>query len=59
MLNGLLSGIDAIVSRVNTHPEYSGCLMREKSHSLREEATRHSLDLELETIKNKLNSLKI
>ena len=40
--------MDGIVSRVNTHPEYSGCVAREKYHSLREEAAQHSLDMELE-----------
>ena len=39
--------IDEIVSRVNTHPECSSCVNREVSHALREEAERHSLDIEL------------
>ncbi len=39
--------IDKILSRVNTHPEYSACVAREKHHALMGEAERHSLELEL------------
>ncbi len=42
-----LSKIDTIIGRINTHLEYSVCVNREESHSLREEAEGHSLDLEL------------
>lgn len=54
MLNKTLSEIDGIVSRVNTHPEYSGCVAREKYHFLREEAADHSLDIELSSDKTKI-----
>ena len=47
MLNTTLSELDKIISRVNTHPEYSGCIAREKYHTLREEAEKHSLEIEL------------
>ncbi|MBI2043572.1 Fic family protein [Candidatus Pacearchaeota archaeon] len=47
MLNQTLSEIDNLVSRINTHPEYSGCVWREKYHALMEEAAKHSLDIEL------------
>ncbi|MEK6912830.1 MAG: Fic family protein [Nanoarchaeota archaeon] len=54
MLNKTLLEIDGIVSRVNTHPEYSGCVAREKYHFLREEAAEHSLDIELASDRKKL-----
>ena len=55
MVNGTISQIDAIVGRINTHPEYSGCVWREKYHSLREEAAKHSLDIELLSDEKKIN----
>ncbi len=47
MLKDTLQRIDGIVSRVNTHPDYSGGVFRETYHALREEAEKHSLDIEL------------
>ncbi|MEK6820071.1 MAG: Fic family protein [Nanoarchaeota archaeon] len=55
MLNKTISEIDQIISRVNTHPEYSGCVSREKYHALREEAAKHSLDIELATDEKKIS----
>ena len=43
----ILTDIDRIVSRINTHPEYSACARCEEDHALREEAEKHSLEIEL------------
>lgn len=43
----ILREIDAIVGRINTHPEYSECVNSRTSRDLVEAAGRHSLDLEL------------
>ncbi|HLA23490.1 MAG TPA: hypothetical protein VJZ93_03065 [Candidatus Nanoarchaeia archaeon] len=48
MINERANKINEIVSRINTHPEYSSCVKREVFHAQREEAQKHSLDLELE-----------
>ncbi len=42
-----LSEIDKILGRINTHPEYSGCLIRDEYVALRNESERHSLEMEL------------
>ena len=47
MVNGIIRNVDEVVSRINTHPEYSACVNREEHHALREEAEKHSLDIEL------------
>lgn len=45
----IISKVDEVIGRVNTHPEYSACITREKYHALREGAKKHSLDIELES----------
>src|SRR3989304_9466559 len=44
-----ISKVDEIMGKINPHPEYSGCILREKYHALREEAEKHSLNIELES----------
>jgi len=47
MLKDNLRQIDTVVSKINTHPEYSAEVYKEKSHALRAEAEKHSLEIEL------------
>ncbi len=47
MINDTLQKIDLVVSRINAHPDYSSHVLREGYHALREEAEKHSLDIEL------------
>lgn len=44
-----ISKVDDIMGRINTHPEYSGCILREKYRALRGEAEKHSLAIEIES----------
>ena len=44
-----ISEIDSVMGRINTHPEYSGCVLREKYKAIREEAEKHSLAIELDS----------
>lgn len=55
MINGVIKDVDKIVSRINTHSEYSLCAARRKSQALREEAEKHSLDIELLSEDRKLS----
>lgn len=48
MSQEIISKIDNIIGRINTHPEYYMCLARDQYHFLREESEKHSLDMELE-----------
>lgn len=43
-----ISQIDSIISRINTHTEYSQCLARDEYGALRSEAEKHSLEMELQ-----------
>jgi len=43
-----ISKVDEIMGRINTHPEYQQCLLRDEYHALRSEAEKHSLDMELQ-----------
>ncbi len=43
-----ISKVDEIMGRINTHPEYQQCLLRDEYHALRNEAEKHSLDMELQ-----------
>jgi len=44
-----ISKIDEIVGRINTHPEYSKCVSQRFISSLRDDAYRHSVSIELES----------
>ena len=46
MATDSLRRIDAVLGRVNTHPEYSSSVAKEVNHQLRTDAERHSLDIE-------------
>ena len=44
--------VDAILSKINTHPEYSSCVAKEKRAFLRKNAQAHSVELENRAKKN-------
>lgn len=46
MIERTIRHIDEIISRINTHPEYSSHMRIEITHSIRDEAARHSYAME-------------
>jgi len=58
MINGVIRDVDKVISRMNTHPEYSMCAAGRKSQALREEAEKHSLDIELLSEERRLSRSK-
>ena len=55
MVYAMINEIDSIISRINTHPEYLACVNKERSRALREEAEKHSLDIEILSEEKKLS----
>jgi len=47
-----ISAVDAILSRINVHPEYSPNVRAQAYHALRDESISHSLSLEIECLAN-------
>ncbi len=58
MENDTLLRINEISGRINTHPEYSCCVSEELCTVMRDEATKHSIELELRSIRNGKKSFK-
>src|SRR3989344_9509337 len=49
MESDTLRGIDSVLARINTHPEYSAIAARDSTLQLRSEAERHSLEIEFKS----------
>lgn len=46
MVSKILTRIESILDRINIHPEYSGCVRKERIEAFRLDSARHSFDLE-------------
>ncbi len=58
MIDDVIQAADSVLSRINTHPEYSSCAAGRKSQALREEAEKHSLDIEILSEDRKLSGCR-